>query len=224
MGIDFLSLLLTLKLALITTILLAGLCLPAAWGITRIRKKVRPIVEALFSMPLVLPPSVLGFYLLITFSPYSFVGAAFLRWFDLKLVFSFEGILLGSLVYSLPFMIRPLVAGIEAVPRSLSEAAETMGKSQLTIMRRVMIPNMQPAIWTGIILTFAHTVGEFGVVLMIGGNIPGATRVASIAIYEDVESMRFSEAASQSIVLCGISFALLALLSFAQSRQRTQFI
>ncbi|WP_445382495.1 molybdate ABC transporter permease subunit [Robiginitalea sp. IMCC43444] len=202
-------LVLTFELALATTLLLLLIGLPLAYWLAHTRSRIKPVVETLVSMPLVLPPTVLGFYFLIAFSPGNSFGAWLDQWLGLQLVFSFEGLVLASLIYSLPFMVHPLQAGFSGLPPSLREAAFVLGKSKLQTLLKVQLPNIRTSLLTGIVLAFAHTVGEFGVVLMIGGNIPGETRVASIAIYEEVEAMNYGMANFYSIILFVITFCIL---------------
>jgi len=159
-------------------------------------------------MPLVLPPSVLGFYLLLAFSPQHGVGKWLHNAFDLQFVFSFQGLVLASVIYSMPFMIGPIKSALQQLPASLSQASYTLGKSERETFLRVLLPNIKPSLFTAMVLTFAHTLGEFGVVLMIGGNIPGITRVASIAVYDSVENMDYSSANTYSLILFCITFVL----------------
>ncbi|MEM7110334.1 MAG: molybdate ABC transporter permease subunit [Bacteroidota bacterium] len=210
--IDWQPLLLTLQLALVTTIVLFLLAVPLANLLASAEGRWKPIVETLISMPLVLPPTVVGFYLLLAFSPNSAVGSLLNNIFGLRLAFSFEGLVVASLIYSLPFMVQPLQAGFSAIPKSLIEAAETMGKTKWQILIKILLPNMKPAVITAIVLSFAHTIGEFGVVLMIGGNIPGETRVASIAIYDQVEALNYNLANTYSLILVVLSFSILFLI------------
>ncbi len=210
--IDWMPLILTFELALITTALLLVLCIPLAHWLAFTRSRWKPVAETLVSMPLVLPPTVIGFYLLVAFSPANAFGAWLDEWLGLRLVFSFEGLVLGSLLYSLPFMVQPLQAGFSNLPASLKEASYVLGKSRLTTLYRVLLPNIKPSLLTGVILAFAHTIGEFGVVLMIGGNLSGSTRVASIAIYDEVESMNYRAANTYSLILFGITFGILLLV------------
>jgi molybdate transport system permease protein len=161
------------------------------------------------SMPLVLPPSVLGFYLLLAFSPQNAFGQWLEQWFHLRLVFSFEGLVIGSVIFSLPFMVQPVQAGFQNLPASLIEASRTLGKPDIVTLFRVLLPNIKPALLSGTVLSFAHTVGEFGVILMIGGNIPGVTKVASIAIYDEVESLNYAAANFYAFVLFAVTFAIL---------------
>jgi molybdate transport system permease protein len=160
-------------------------------------------------MPLVLPPTVIGFYLLLAFSPNSGLGSWIESTFGLRLVFSFPGLVLASIIYSLPFMVHPILSGFRGLPHNLKDAAYTLGKSKMVTLFRVLLPNLKAALLTGSVLTFAHTLGEFGVVLMIGGNIPGSTKVASIAIYDEVESMNYAAANVYALILFGLTFAIL---------------
>nr|WP_213019369.1 molybdate ABC transporter permease subunit [Hymenobacter sp. BT559] len=200
---------LTLALASCTTALLLLLGLPLAYALAHSRSRLRPLAEAVVSLPLVLPPTVIGFYLLLAFSDSTALGRFLIEKLGLSLNFSFPGILVGSLVYSLPFMVQPLQAGFQQLPRSLTEAAYTLGKSRGTTLWRVLLPNMKPALLNGAVLTFAHTLGEFGVVLMIGGNLPGRTRVASIAIYDEVQSLQYDQANAYAGTLLAVAFAIL---------------
>lgn len=212
MPIDWEPIWLTLRLAGITTLFLLLLGIPLAGWLALSRFRLKPVVEALVSLPIVLPPSVVGFYLLLAFSPTSGVGAWLLRTFDLQLVFSFQGLVVASILYSLPFMVHPVQAGLENLPVSWREASYTLGQSSIRTFWRVLLPNCKPALLTGIVLSFAHTIGEFGLVLMIGGNLPGQTRVASIAIYDEVELLHFETAHAYAALLLGLSFVILLLV------------
>jgi len=203
---------LTFQLAAITTMVLLLIGIPLAYFLANSASRMKPVLEALISMPLVLPPTVLGFYLLILLSPESTVGRWFLETFNVRLVFSFAGLVLGSIIYSLPFMVHPIQSGFENLPRSFSEAAYTLGKSKMETLFKVLLPNIKPALLTGIVLSFAHTVGEFGVVLMIGGNIPNQTKVASIAIYDEVEGLNYAVANQYALILFLFSFVILLLV------------
>lgn len=200
---------LTFELAAITTLILLCIGIPLGYYLSQTKSKLKPALEALVSMPLVLPPSVLGFYLLLTFSPKNSFGAWLDETFDLRLVFSFEGLIVASVIFSLPFMVHPIQSGFSALSRSLSEASYVLGKSRLQTIYSVLLPNMKPSLLTGTVITFAHTVGEFGVVLMIGGNIEGETKVASIAIYDEVEALNYTLANQYAFTLFAISFAIL---------------
>lgn len=203
---------LTLELALLVTFLLLLTGLPLAYWLTRTKSRWKPVIETIVSMPLVLPPTVLGFYFLIAFSPNNFFGELLDSWFELRLVFTFGGLVVASMLYSLPFMVHPLQSGLASLPLSYSEASELMGHSKMKTLLRVLLPNIRPSLITGIVLTFAHTIGEFGVVLMIGGSIPGRTRVASIAIYERVEALDYAAANIYSLFLFSLSFIILLLV------------
>ncbi len=206
------TLLLTAKLALSTTLILfvIGLPIAALLAFTRFRLKV--IFEALINMPMVLPPTVIGYYLLVAFSPQHTFGGFLERWFDLRLAFTFQGVLIASVIFSLPFMVQPLQNGFVALPKSYREAAYTLGKSKMETFFRVLVPNIKPSIVTGIAMTFAHSIGEFGIVLMVGGNMPGETRVASIAIYDEVQSLNYTTANQYSLILFAVSFVLLVII------------
>ncbi|MDP4202583.1 MAG: molybdate ABC transporter permease subunit [Bacteroidota bacterium] len=206
------TLLLTAKLAMSTTLILfiIGLPIAALLAFTRFRLKV--IFEALINMPMVLPPTVIGYYLLVAFSPQHAFGGFLERWLDLRLAFTFQGVLIASVIFSLPFMVQPLQNGFVALPKSYREAAYTLGKSKMETFFRVLVPNIKPSIVTAIAMTFAHSIGEFGIVLMVGGNMPGETRVASIAIYDEVQSLNYSTANHYSLVLFAVSFVLLVII------------
>jgi len=199
----------TFKLAFFTTFILMIIGLPFAYWLTYCRFKLKPLVEALVSMPLVLPPSVIGYYMLVAYSPRNWFGAWLANTFNVRLAFSFEGVLIASVIFSLPFMIQPLYNGLRALPDSLREASYTLGKSKPVTFFRVLIPNIKPSIITAIALTFAHSIGEFGIVLMVGGNMPNETRVASIAIYDEVQSLNFDIANRYAFILFAISLILL---------------
>ncbi|MGB5376999.1 molybdate ABC transporter permease subunit [Muriicola sp.] len=205
-------LILTFELALSTTLALLVVSIPLAYWLSKTTSRIKPIMETLVSMPLVLPPTVLGFYFLVAFSPNNAFGEWLNSWLGIQLVFSFGGLVVASMIYSLPFMVQPIQAGLSSLPASLSEAAMVMGKSRLTILFKVLLPNIKKSLLTGIVLAFAHTVGEFGVVLMIGGNIPGRTRVASIAIYDEVEALNYEAANFYSLTLFVLTFGLLLLV------------
>lgn len=209
---DWQPLILTFRLAGITTLILLLVGIPLACWVAYTRLHIKPVIETLVSMPLVLPPSVLGFYLLLAFSPQNAFGHWLEQWFHVRLVFSFPGLVIGSVIFSLPFMVHPVQAGLQALPPSLLEASRTLGKSDITTLFRVLLPNIKPALLSGAVLSFAHTVGEFGVILMIGGNIPGVTKVASIAIYDEVESLNYAAANVYAGILFAVTFAILLLV------------
>jgi len=185
------------------------LSIPLAFWLSYTKSKIKPVIETIVSMPLVLPPTVLGFYLLLAFSPSNPLAAWFNDNLGIKLIFSFEGLVIASVIYSLPFMVHPIQSGLANLPQSLSEASFVLGKSKRETLLKILLPNIKPALLTGIVLSFAHTIGEFGVVLMIGGSIPNETRVASIAIYDEVESMNYAAANQYSFILFLITFIIL---------------
>ncbi|MCK0189509.1 molybdate ABC transporter permease subunit [Arenibacter sp. F20364] len=209
---DWQPLVLTFKLAVITTAILFVISIPIASWLSSTKSKFRPVLETLVSMPLVLPPTVLGFYMLVAFSPANAFGSWLNDWLGIKLIFSFGGLVVASVIYSLPFMVQPIQAGLSSLPSTLKEASYTMGKSKFTTLLKILLPNIKPSLLTGIVLSFAHTVGEFGVVLMIGGNMPGKTKVASIAIYDEVEALNYAAANSYSLILFTVTFVILLLV------------
>ena len=214
---DYSALIVTLKLAFTTSVILLFISLPLAWWLarpakTRFGTKVRPIVEALVALPLVLPPTVLGFYLLIAFSPDSWFGGSWFKLTGSNLAFSFSGLVIGSLFYSLPFVVQPLQATFAAIPQSILEVSRSLGSTSIQQIKRVIFPLSKTGLISAFSLGFAHTIGEFGVVLMIGGNIENETRVLSIAIYDHVETLAFAQAHQISILLIAFSLILLTLL------------
>jgi len=209
MSYDWQPIWLTFKLAAIATFILCVIGIPFAWWLAHTRMRAKPVLEALVSMPLVLPPSVLGFYLLLAFSPAHWFGGFVEHIAGLKLAFSFSGLVVASVIFSFPFLVHPVQSGFQNLPRSLSEAAYTLGKGRWQTLRHVLLPNIKPQLLAGAVLAFAHTIGEFGVVLMIGGNLPGQTRVASIAIYDEVEAMNYDAANFYALVLFAVCFAIL---------------
>jgi molybdate transport system permease protein len=206
------TLLLTLKLAVSTTVILVVIGLPFAYWMAYTKIRIKPLIEALVSMPMVLPPSVIGYYMLVIYSPRNWFGDWLSRIFDVRLAFSFEGVLIASVIFSLPFMVQPLHNGLRLLPDSLREASYTLGKSKMLTFFRVLLPNIKPSIITAIALTFAHTIGEFGIVLIVGGNMQGETRVASIAIYDEVQSLNFEAANRYALILFLISLTLLTII------------
>lgn len=200
---------LSAKLAGVTTLFLLVLGIPLAWWLASTRSRMRFVVEALVALPLVMPPTVLGFYLLAALGPLSPIGRLLDDSVGLRLAFSFWGLVVGSIVYSLPFAVQPFTAAFAGVDRRLIEASWSLGQSRLRTFARVVVPLSLTGIVAGAVISFAHTMGEFGVVLMIGGNIPGVTRTASIAIFEDVQAFDFASAAWTSVVLLIISFGAL---------------
>ncbi|MEO8252764.1 MAG: molybdate ABC transporter permease subunit [Flavobacterium sp.] len=207
--IDFEPIYLTLKLAFCTTIILLVLSLPLAYWLAYSKSKIKIVIEAIVSLPLVLPPSVLGFYLLLAFSPENAFGKFLDQYFDTRLVFTFKGLVIASVLYSLPFMVQPLQNGFKSLSIALIEASFLLGKNKTQTLIKVLIPNIKKAILTGIVLTFAHTIGEFGVVLMVGGSIPGETKVVSIAIYDEVQAMNYHNANVYAGILFAFAFIVL---------------
>ncbi len=217
---DFTPFLLSFKLATITTIILFIISLPLAWYLSQTKSKIKPILEAITALPIVLPPSVLGFYILVGLSQNSPIGSFLKDNFNIELIFNFSGLVVASCVYSMPFMVQPLQSGFESLNRNMLEASYIAGKSQIVTIFRVALPNIKPALLTATIITFAHTIGEFGVVLMVGGNIPNETKVASVAIYEMVETMDYGSAHIYSAIMVIISFIVLLLVYLFNNRKR----
>lgn len=206
---DILALATTFKLAAVSTVILIFIATPLAWWLAHSTARLRTVVETLVALPLVLPPTVLGFYLLILFSPNSSLGRLFESITGKSLAFSFTGLVFGSVVYSLPFVVQPLQNAFIAIGKRPLEVAATLGAAPMDTFKSVIIPLAKPGFLTATVLGFAHTVGEFGVVLMIGGNIPGETRVASIAIYDHVETLNYASAHTLSGILLALSFLML---------------
>ena len=203
---------LTLKLASVTTILLLLIGTPIAWWLARTRSKLKGVLGAIVALPLILPPTVLGFYLLLAMGPDGPVGQFTVALGIGLLPFTFWGLVIGSVFYSLPFMVQPLQSAFEAIGERPLEVAATLRASPLDAFFTVAVPLARPGFLTASILTFAHTVGEFGVVLMIGGNIPGVTRVASVQIYDHVEALEYLQAHRLSAVMLVFSFLVLLAL------------
>ncbi|MDJ1015654.1 MAG: molybdate ABC transporter permease subunit [Paracoccaceae bacterium] len=203
---------LTLQLAAITTVILMTLALPLAWWLATTQSRVRPVIEAITALPLVLPPTVLGFYLLILMSPQSALGSFWVRMRGESLTFSFTGLVIASLFYSLPFAVQPLQTALMAVPQATVDAARTLGASARDAFFSISLPLARRGFLTAAVLTFAHTIGEFGVVLMVGGNIPGKTRVISIEIFTAVETLDYGTAHVLSAGLLIFSFGVLTLV------------
>ncbi len=220
--IDFGPFFLSFKLATIATAILFVVALPVAWWLSQTKCRCKPFAEAVTSLPIVLPPSVLGFYILYALSYNSPVGAFFEEVLGIKLVFNFTGLVIASVFYSFPFMVQPLQSGFEALNNNMLEASYLSGKGKVETLWRVALPNIKPALMTAIIVTFAHTVGEFGVVLMVGGSIPGETKVASVAIYEFVEIMDYKTAHIYSAIMVALSFAVLLGVYLFNQRQSSR--
>jgi molybdate transport system permease protein len=208
-NIEWAPFILSFKLASLTALILFIISVPFAWWLSQTKSKSKPILEAITALPIVLPPSVLGFYILWALSYNSPIGAFFEDTFGIKLVFNFTGLVIASCFYSLPFMVQPLQSGFESLNKNMLEASYISGKGKFETIVKVALPNMKPALITAIIVTFAHTVGEFGVVLMVGGSIPEETKVASVAIYEMVEIMDYGMAHIYSGIMIVMSFVVL---------------
>jgi len=212
MSIDWQAFLLTVELAAVVSAILLVLGLPLAYWIAFSRRRWKFLVEAFVGLPIVLPPTVLGFYVLVALGSRSPLG----RWWQSltghTLAFTFTGLVIGSILYSLPFAVQPFAASFSSVDRRLLAASATLGASSLRTFFRVIVPLSMPGLVTGIALAFAHTMGEFGVVLMIGGNIPGVTRTVSIGIYDQVQSSNYAAANSMALLLLVFCFAVLALV------------
>jgi len=209
---------LTLELAAVTTLILAVVGLPLAHWLNTSRRRVAPLVETLVALPLVLPPTVLGFYLLMAFSPAHAPGR---WWFSLtghSLSFTFAGLVIGSVLYSLPFAVQPFQAALQSVPREQLDACAAHGAPPWHVWTRVHLPLASRGIFAGLTLGFAHTLGEFGVVLMIGGAIPGVTKVASIALYDEVQDLDYSAAHAYAAFLLGLSFLLILTATLLRRR------
>jgi molybdate transport system permease protein len=215
---DWTAIALTLELALWTTALLALGGLPLAYWLATTRRRWRPIVDAAVAIPLLLPPTVLGFYFLMSTGPDSLIGRLWDGAIGGSIPFSFPGIVLASVLYNLPFAVRPFASGFAAVDRRLIEAASCLGASPFHTFRRVVLPLSWPGVLSGLVLGFAHTVGEFGVVLMVGGNIPGVTRTIALAIYDDVQALDYTGANESSLLLLVFAVAVLTLTYGLQRR------
>ena len=218
----FEALLLTVKLAALSTVILLLIGTPIAWWLARSKSRFKPIIEAVVALPIVLPPTVLGFYLLVLLSPGSSFGG---WWFELTgqtLTFSFSGLVIASVIYSFPFVVQPIQSAFETVGRDMMEAAYTLGAKPLDAFFTVAMPLAKRGFLTGTVLGFAHTLGEFGVVLMVGGNIPGETRVVSIAIYDHVESLEYAQAHVLSGILLGTAFVTILLMYVVNARLRVK--
>jgi molybdate transport system permease protein len=218
----WLSLGLTLELAGVTTVVLGIAGLPLAHWLNTAQGRLAPVVETLVTLPIVLPPTVIGFYLLIAFSPRHPPGSWWVALTGHSLAFTFAGLVVASVIYSLPFAVQPFQAALRSVPRELLDAGAAHGAPPRRVWLRVHLPLAARGIAAGLTLAFAHTLGEFGVVLMIGGSIPGVTRVASIALYDKVQSLEYAEAHAFAAVLLALSFVLLLIVTLLQRRKPRQ--
>lgn len=209
MSIDWRVIIVTAELATVSTVVLLVFGTPLAWWLARTKSRARPIAEAIVALPLVLPPTVLGFYLLVFLGPAGPIGRVLESIGGPRLVFSFTGLVVGSVLYSLPFVVQPLHNAFRAIPNRILDAAATLRATPFDRFKSVAMPLARPGFLTAATLGFAHTVGEFGVVLMIGGNIPGRTEVLSIALYNHVEALEYAEAHTLAAGLLVFSFAVL---------------
>jgi len=207
---DWTAIRLSVRLATMTTVVLVAIGIPIAYWIVYSTRRWKFLVEAVVALPLVLPPTVLGFYVLMAIGPLSPVGRAYARLVGHGLPFTFEGLLIASVLYSLPFAVQPFSTEFASIDRRLLEASWSLGVSPVSTFRRVVLPLSTRGLITGIVLSFAHTLGEFGVVLMVGGNLPGTTRTVSISIYDSVQSLDYTAAARTSLLLLVVSFLILA--------------
>src|SRR5579872_1765300 len=215
---DWQAIWLSVRLSACTTLVLLAIGTPIAYWLAFARRRFRFLAEAVVALPLVLPPTVLGFYILLAIGPRSPVGVLYAKLTGGMLPFSFQGLLIASVLYSLPFMVQPVAAAFGSVDRKLMEASWCLGVSRAETFRRVVAPLARPGIAAGAVLTFAHTMGEFGVVLMVGGNIAGVTRTVSISIYDQVQALDYRAAGETSAALLGFSFVVLALTYALQRR------
>jgi len=206
------ALIISLQLALTTTLLLLVIALPLAYLLAFVSFKGRTVLEVIVALPLVLPPTVLGYYVLLMIAPDSWVGEAWATVFDSSLAFSFSGMVLASLLYSLPFAVQPMQQAFRAVPQSWLELGKTRGMNIKQTLRHIILPASKGGVLVAAALSFAHTMGEFGVVLMVGGSIPGETKVASIALFEFVEMQQQQEAAQLALILLAVSFLMLSVV------------
>ena len=210
---------LTVKLAAITTLILLIIGTPIAWWLSTTRLKIKPLIETIVALPIVLPPTVMGFYLLILLSPQSTIGNWWLELTGETLTFNFSGLVIASVLYSFPFVVQPLQSAFENVGRDLMEAAHTLGAKPLDAFFSIAMPLAKRGFLTATVLGFAHTLGEFGVVLMVGGNIPEETRVISIAIYDHVEMLEYGKAHMLSAILLGFAFITMLLMYTVNHQQ-----
>lgn len=220
---DIQAIWLTAKLALVTTLILMVVAVPMAWRLSRWQGAGKALVQAIIALPLVLPPTVLGFYLLIAFSPNNALGQGWQALFGSPLAFTFEALVIGSVLYSLPFAVQPLHAGFTQLQPALLETAAMLNVPSIARWRYIILPAMLPHALIAAGLSFAHTIGEFGVVLMIGGNIPGETRVASIALFDHVEALDYTQAHQLAAVLLVVSLLLLIALYWRQGKGGAQW-
>lgn len=217
---DYTPFLVTFKLAVFTTLILFIIAIPISYFLAFSKWRGKIVVESILMLPIILPPTVLGFYFLSYLGPESTVGAFFENTFGISFAFSFEGILLGSVIYCTPFMLSPMINGFRTIPRNIVESTYLLKKSRWNALWHVLLPNMKRSIWSAVLLTFAHTIGEFGLVLMIGGKMQ-ETNVASVAIYDEMNALNYDVANNYAIVLLCISFVLIVTLNLITRNNRS---
>jgi molybdate transport system permease protein len=213
------ALALTLRLAAVSTLLLMVLAVPLGWWLASARSRFAMFVEIVIAMPLVLPPTVIGFYLLVAMSPQHSLGHWWQQIFGQTLAFSFTGLVIGSCIYSTPFAVQPVVTAFRTLRIEIAQAAYSLGMTRWQAFTHILLPLAKSGVYSGAVLAFAHTIGEFGVVLMLGGNIPGVTRVASIALYDQAQTLNYPNAHGFALVLLALSFVLLVSTMLLQKRQ-----
>jgi molybdate transport system permease protein len=221
--VNWAAILLTLKLAAVVSVILLVVGLPIAYWLAHTRWRWKFLAEAVVALPLVLPPTVLGFYMLVAFGPRSPLGRSWESLFGSTLPFTFQGLVVASVLYSLPFAVQPFAAAFTAVDPKLLQASSVLGVSRMRTFSRVTLPLSTAGVITGFVLSFAHTLGEFGVVLMVGGNIPGVTRTASIDIYDQVQALDYSAANQTALALLAFSFVVLSLIYGLNRKARFQW-
>jgi molybdate transport system permease protein len=217
---DYEPLITSFYLAATTTVILLFICLPFSYWLLNVNNKIKIVIDSVASLPLVLPPTVLGFYILVVLSPNFFAGRFLKHTFNITLIFNYLGILFASCIASFPFMFQQIKSGVDNFETQLIESSYILGKSKFQTFIHVVIPNIKSSVIAGAVTCFAHTLGEFGVVLMIGGNIPGKTKVVSIAIYEKVEELDFVAANKYSLILLVISFSVLLSVQILNRKRR----
>ena len=217
---DITALLLTIKLAAVSTVILLVIGLPLAWWLARTNRRIKPVIEVIIALPLILPPTVIGFYLLLAFAPDKMLAQTWLRVFDSSLAFSFSGLVIGSVIYSLPFVVQPMQSSYERIPELALKTAASLGAGFWDRCFSVLLPMTRRATLAAATLAFAHTMGEFGIVLMIGGNIPAETQVVSIALFDHVESMAYEQAHSLALTLLVFSFSSLLLINLLSGKNK----
>ena len=219
---DYTPFLITFKLAVLTTLALLIIAIPVAYLLTFKKFRGKIFIESIIMMPIILPPTVLGFYYLNYLGPKSSIGEFFETYFGFSFAFSFNGILIGSIIYCMPFMITPIISGLRSIPKNTIESTYLLKKSRLNALFFVFIPIVKRSFWNAIILTFAHTIGEFGLILMIGGKME-STNVASVAIYDEMNAMNYEGAHMYSMILLIVSFVLIFILNYLTRKKRSDF-